>query len=224
MIVNEVSIDRAIEKVQNESVSSSERLELYKTEEESSSEQELLTLQIKDDEGDYQNVEELLKESPYVSLCERHKRLVESDYERYGANVGQSGSNPVKKMMRTLGRMVSFRQNGLYQVNSSSSGHVGAAPTHKYAGTTSSTSSAPMKKNVFCNDQSLTEYNYFQGKQYPPLSTQTINHFNNHATSHNNKPFMDILMLCHFLWSKHSSHYQDMTLQSLKIELLLILL
>ena len=186
-----MSIDRAIEKVQKESDLSSDCLDLSQTEEQSSSEQELLTLQIKDEEGDYQDVDELLKESSYVSLCERHKRLVESDYERYGANVGQSAGNPVKKMMRTLGRIVSFRQNGLYQVNSSS--RVGAAPSHKYSGTNATTStSSHTKKNVFCNDQSLTEYNYFQGKQCPPLSTstQTINHFNNHATSHNNTPFI----------------------------------
>ena len=114
--VKEISIDFAIEQSKNSPEPDND-----------DDESKLQRLQIRDDgeetvDDKDRDYDDILSESSYLTLCDRHKKLVNPEYERYGAELSSSGGSSqrtrMKKVMRSLSRIVSFRNNnGSYQVN-----------------------------------------------------------------------------------------------------------
>ena len=212
--VKEISIDFAIEQSKNSPEPAND-----------DDESKLQRLQITDDgeetvDDKDQDYDDILSESSYLTLCDRHKKLVNPEYERYGAELSSSGGSSqrtrMKKVMQSLGRIVSFRNNnGSYQVNNvgeaavnNSSSASKYATSNKIRRPTSSVqkysvtrSTSPdqkyavtraTKKNVCCNDQSSTEYNYFQGKQSPAASAAQWCHYHKLSPPANNNLSLDV--------------------------------
>ena len=169
--VNEISIDHAIERVNGGSltkyksttslipisIKESNRVQNTNLKRcvsdvlNSNNENRVLRLNIKDVASDSSSGDESvpsINNSQYASLCQRHKQQVDSKTEKRKHNKPNKGDT-MNRIMRKLSRIVSFR-NGHYQVNNIKS---------------SSSSLQSSQLNIFYNDESTKEYNYFQGKQ-----------------------------------------------------------
>ena len=180
--VNEISIDHAIERVNGGSltkyksttslipisIKESNRVQNSNLKRcvsdvlNSNNENRVLRLNIKDVASDSSSGDESvpsINNSQYASLCQRHKQQVDSKTEKRKHNKPNKGDT-MNRIMRKLSRIVSFR-NGHYQVNNIKS---------------SSSSLQSSQLNIFYNDESTKEYNYFQGKQSVQVEPSPICH------------------------------------------------